>query len=247
MPRPRTKPIKTIAAVERALCVLDAFRNSSGSLSFSDVVAATGLLKTTVFRILLTLEEAGYIVRLQNGRLQLSAIFLHFAAAYRNSFRLEDYVLPVLHHLVEVTHESATLYVREGNQRLCLFRVDSRQPVRDVMQVGKLQPIDDTAPGLILREFLETSFPSDESLFQGMMRATIGKGSTPQVASVAGPVFNAEGLIGALSVSGPRERFADARITAIQVALSREALALSKRLGALGPKPAYLPSSARSG
>ena len=232
MARPRKKPIKTVAAVERALVVLDAFRKAPGSLSFTDIVSATGLLKTSVFRLLLTLQNAGYIVRLRDGRFQLGAVFMQFGMAYRQSFRLQDHIQPALERLVQATGESASFYVREGEQRLCLLRVDSRQAVRDVVRAGTVQPIDDTAASRVLREYRDVrDFHGALGENYGrLIKATIGKGSTPQVASVSAPVFGVEGLLGAITVSGPRGRFSPGAISMMKAYLSSEAAGLSVRL-----------------
>lgn len=230
--RPQKKPVKTVAAVERALLVLDAFRKAPGPLSFMDIVSASGLLKTSVFRLLLTLQNAGYVVRLPDGRFQLGAIFMQFGMAYRQSFRLEDHIQPALERLVQATGESASFYVREGERRLCLLRVDSRQSVRDVVPAGTVQPIDDTAASQILREFPSVRYlpGSNADDFGYLLKLTIGKGSTPQVASVSAPVFGVDGLLGAMTLSGPRERFSPAAINSMKAQLCKEAATLSGRL-----------------
>lgn len=240
MARPRKKPIKTVAAVERALVVLDAFRKASGSLSFTDIVSATGLLKTSVFRLLLTLQNAGYIVRLPDGRFQLGAVFMQFGMAYRQSFRLQDHIQPALERLVQATGESASFYVREGEQRLCLLRVDSRQAVRDVVRAGTVQPIDDTAASRILREYRDVRGFREAvgDNYGRLIKATIGKGSTPQVASVSAPVFGVEGLLGAITVSGPRGRFSASALSTMKAYLSSEAAGLSDRLSGVLKLPA---------
>lgn len=232
MARPRKNPIKTVAAVERALVVLDAFRKAPGSLSFTDIVSATGLLKTSVFRLLLTLQNAGYIVRLPDGRFQLGAVFMQFGMAYQQSFRLQDHIQPALERLVQATGESASFYVREGEQRLCLLRVDSRQAVRDVVRAGTVQPIDDTAASQLLREYsgVRDFRESVDRDYGRLIKTTIGKGSTPQVASVSAPVFGVEGLLGAMTLSGPRGRFTRDAISAMKAHLCSEAAGLSNRL-----------------
>ena len=223
------------------MLVLEAFRGGAPSLSLAEIVAATGLLKTTVFRILLTFEQAGYLIRLPNGRFQLGAIFMEFGMLCKQSFRLEDHVNPVLERLVEATSESASFYVRQGEQRLCLLRVESQQPVRDVASAGTLMPIDDTAASTVLRTYHDCQ--DARSLLGGsigsmleMTLATVGKGTTPQVASVAAPIFGTEGLLGAVSVTGPRERFSEEAIASIRRHVSAEAEGLSRKLLAI-PAP----------
>lgn len=240
--RPRKKPIKTVAAVERALVVLDAFRKVPRSLSFTDIVSATGLLKTSVFRLLLTLQNAGYVVRLPDGRFQLGAVFMQFGMTYRQSFQLQDHIQPVLERLAHATGESASFYVREGEQRLCLLRVDSPQAVRDVVRAGAVQPIDDTAASKVLRECRSVrdfrELIGDD--YGRLIKSTVGKGSTPQVASVSAPVFGVEGLLGAMTLSGPRERFLPGVISAMKAHLCKEAASLSDRLSGELKLPAVL-------
>ena len=223
--------VKPIAAVERALLVLDAFRRGPGTLSFTEIVAATGLLKTTVFRLLHTFQTSGYLIRLPDGRFQLSAVFMQLGTTYRQAFRLEDHIMPALQRLVIQTQESASFYIREGTQRVCLLRVDSQQMVRDVVPAGTVLPIDDTAASLILREY-ETYKPTETFLedTNKAIRMTVGKGSTPQIASVSAPVFGLEGLLGAISITGPRERFNPESVTEMKAALQEEASGLSARL-----------------
>ena len=249
MARPRKTPIKTVAAVERALRVLDAFKQPTGPLTFTEVVAATGLLKTSVFRLLLTLQNAGYLTRLPDGRFQLGAVFMQFGMAYRQSFRLEDHIHPALERLVQATGESASFYVREGEKRLCLLRVDSRQPVRDVAPAGTVQPIDDTASSQILREFCQVrDFRASAACrdYGRLLKSTVGKGSTPQIASISAPVFGVDGLVGAMTLSGPRQRFSPGAINAMKAHLCTEAAQLSGALSGAARLPAAAGASQRT-
>src|SRR5690606_412003 len=224
--------VKPVAAVERALVVLEAFKSHPTALTFTEVVAATGLLKTTVFRILHTLQEAEYIVRLPDGSFQLGAVFMQFSMVYQRSLRLQDHIPPVLKRLVELTEESASFYVREGEQRVCLYRVESQQMVRDVVPAGTVLPIDDTAASIVLRSYdklsdIPTLLAND---YDSMIHTTVGKGTTPQVASISAPVLNYEGLLGAISLTGPKERFTPDELLRMRQILCAEAWQLSKRL-----------------
>lgn len=59
-------------------------------------------------------------------------------AAVRRALRTVDLTLVGLCH----AKISASFHVRQGNQRLCLFRVDSPQPIRDHIRAGDLLPLD---------------------------------------------------------------------------------------------------------
>src|SRR5690606_30007867 len=121
-------------------------------LSLSELAKASGMVKPTVLRCLVSLERAGYIVRLDNARYQLGAKVMQLGATYRNNFRLEEHVLPVLKGLAAETLESAAFHIREGNQRLCLFRVQSPQAVRDYLPDVAVV-MDATATGIVLKSF----------------------------------------------------------------------------------------------
>ena len=113
-----------VNAVERALSILDAFIGD-GSRGLAELAKVTGLAKPTALRSLISLEKAGYIVRLNDGRYQLGAKTMQLGTTYQANFRLDQHVLPVLKWLTEQTLESAAFHIREKNSRLCLFRVDS--------------------------------------------------------------------------------------------------------------------------
>jgi hypothetical protein len=64
------------------------------------------------------------------------------AGAYQVTFRLTDYVRPVLRERVVQTGETAAFYVREGHRRICLYRHSSRQTFRHNVEKGAELPLD---------------------------------------------------------------------------------------------------------
>src|SRR3546814_17861408 len=70
---------------------------------------------------------------------------------YRRSFNLADYVLPRLRQLVSVSGECAGLYVREGEQRVCLHHVQPHRAVRLHVIEGKQFSLDVGAAGHVIR------------------------------------------------------------------------------------------------
>jgi DNA-binding IclR family transcriptional regulator len=232
-----------VTAVERALAILDGFIGD-GSRSLAELARLTGLAKPTILRSLVSLEKAGYVVRLEGGRYQLGAKTVQLATAYKYNFKLEQHVLPILKQLTEETLESAAFHIREKNNRLCLFRIDSPQVVRDVSQRVAPVPLDMTSTGRVLAT---AAWP--ESRDQSPMPAPVFVSSgvfDVLTASISTPVFGIDrALIGALTVSGPAQRFGQADIRAMALALVRAAHRLSLTLGApmppLSGKPNIVP------
>lgn len=225
---PAARKTQGVTAVERALAILDAFLGE-GSRGLADLAKATGLAKPTVLRALVSLERTGYIVRLSDGRYQLGAKTMQLGAAYRANFRLDQHVLPVLQWLAKTTLESAAFHIRERDSRLCLFRVDSPQLVRDVPRQAELVPLDATSTGRVLAG---AGWPGTDGDGRVLVYASSGVFDV-QTASISTAVFSVDqALAGALTISGPVERFARADIEAIARVLVAAAHGLSLVLGA---------------
>ena len=142
-----------VAAVDRALTLLSAFRETDGSLSLAELAGRTQLYKSTVLRLLASLEHARLVQRLEGGRYSLGSEVARLNAAYAASFSLDRLVLPVLRSLVAATRESAAYHVAQGDARVCLFRVDSPHAVRDHIKAGEVLPINRGSGGRVLMAF----------------------------------------------------------------------------------------------
>jgi DNA-binding IclR family transcriptional regulator len=199
--------IEGVSAVERALKVLTAFRRGDRALSLVDLADRTGLNKSTIMRLSASLESFGFLARTEDGTYRLDAECLRLGSLYQLSFELADHVRPALERLVDRTGETASFYVRRGGERLCLFRVESRQQIRLHVQPGDTRPMDRAAIAEVLRRY-EKGMPvggldADLPLFSS--------GTTDiHTASMAMPVFGNGGiLVGALAISGPVTRMTE--------------------------------------
>ena len=219
-------------ALLRGLAILDAFLGTGASCGLAELTRLTGLPKSSVLRSLGSLERAGYVVRLDAGRYQLGARVMLLGDAYRAHFRLEEHVLPALRALAEMTGETAAFQTREQDQRLTLFRVDSAQAVRVVENFASLQPLGNTATGLVL---MQSRWDEEVSRGRARVYATAGL-INPQTGSMATAIFGPEGrLMGSLTLSGPIERMVNADHLARAVQMTEVATRLSVALGALLP------------
>lgn len=228
-----------VAAVDRALTILDVFDEHDDALSLAELARRTGLYKSTLLRLAASLEQAGYLRRLDNGHFRLGPTLLKLGNLYQRSFRLEEYVTPVLRKLAETTGESASLYVREGDKRICLFRVNS--PMHRVLHyvtVGTKLPLETGAAGKVLLAFSEPEDPNLADVRQDLLVIS-SKNRKSETAAMACPVFSAhhptpQGFVGALSLAGPKTRFTPATMPDMRSALLQAAAELSEALGGNG-------------
>jgi DNA-binding IclR family transcriptional regulator len=194
------------AAVDRALTLLILFGRVQSALSLSELADQSRLYKSTVLRLLASLQHAGLVVHQEDGRYVLGPTVARLHATYLASFSLEAVVMPELRALVQRTTESAAYHIRQGEQRICLYRVDSTQPVRDHIKVGDVMPLDRGAGGRVLLAFAGAKGRLYEEIRRECFAVLKGD-RVPQLAGISAPVFDASGsLAGAVTLTMPKDR-----------------------------------------
>ncbi|WP_019655618.1 IclR family transcriptional regulator [Variovorax atrisoli] len=218
------------AAVDRALSLLSAFRPGDEALSLAQFAERTQLYKSTVLRLLASLEHARLIRRQDDGRYALGMEIARLHGLYTASQSLDRIVLPVLRALVAATGESAAYHVRQPQGvswvRLCQFRVDSSHVVRDHVRAGDLLPNDRGAGARVLIAF----GPQDElprgtkerKLYDTIRAqgwcALVGD-RTAELAGISAPVLHADGsLAAAVTLTMPTHRYDEGYIEPVRAA-----------------------------
>ena len=218
-----------VAAVERALAILGAFRDGDTSLTLHEIAQRTDLYKSTILRLAGTLERRGCLLRLDDGSYQLGPTLVRWGSLCLASVRIETHVTPVLERLSAETGESATFYTRHGEARMCLARVDCTRSVRDHVRVGDILPLQRGAGGRVLVAFDPANARARAP--QSMLIVTVRERDA-EGAGMAAPVFGPGGsLRGAISLSGPATRFTDAALPKFAKPLLAAAADLTTRLG----------------
>jgi DNA-binding IclR family transcriptional regulator len=234
MPRyPTTPPKKSsakaggVAAVDRALMLLAAFREADRALSLVELTERTQLVKSTALRLLASLIHFGLIQKLEDGRYALGPEVARLQSIYTATFSLEGLVMPVLRDLVDRTRESAAFHVRQGDLRVCLHRIDSPQPIRYHVQVGETLPLDRGAGGRLLMAFSGAKGALYDKIRKKGVAALVGDRS-PDLAGISAPVFSAGGkLAGAVTLTMPASRFRKVQLAPVKKA----ARTISEKLG----------------
>ncbi len=219
-----------VAAVDRAVVIMQAFTRQRPVLSLAEMARVTGLYKSTILRLLGSLEAALFVVQRADGNYQLGPGLLEMASIYQESFDLRQFVQPVLEDLVARTSEGASFFIRQDDSQLCLFRVDGLQNIRDHnIRVGDRRPLDHGAAAESLRRFENNPGP-----FHMAELTTVSFGKVnPEMAAVAAPVFGAgDEMVGVITLSGPITRFTSDYVAQLSPILVRAATELSRTLGA---------------
>ena len=228
-----------VAAVHRALSILDAFTEADQKLGLAELAKRTGLYKSTLLRLAKSLEKFGYLIRSEDGSYHLGSKVLFLGSLYQRSFRTSEFVPPVLRQIVEELHEGASFYVRDADQRVCLHRIDAHRAVRDSVHEGDRLPLTVGAAGHVILAFNGRSGEKYDEIRKNMYAASYGE-RDPETAAIACPVFGIDQkFVGALSISGPRYRIEELGVKRVLPVLFKHAHALTRTLGGNPELPAF--------
>jgi IclR family pca regulon transcriptional regulator len=138
-----------VEALARGLDVLTCFDADHRSMSLTEVATAAGLARPTARRLLLTLEELGF-VRSSGGTFALTPKVLTLGMAYVGSLGLWDIARPHLEALVAVTGESSSMAQLDGSDIVYVARVSVPKIIALRVEVGTRFPAGQTSQGKVL-------------------------------------------------------------------------------------------------
>jgi len=203
-----------VIAVTRALQIMEAFRIGERQLPLAELSRRTGLHNSTVLRLARTLALNDFMVQGEEGQWRLGPAAGWLGARYQAGFDINDVVEPTLRALSQDTRESASFYVREGQERACISRVEGPQSVRHHVRIGMRLPLNLGAPGRVILAFSGEPGSVYEEIRRRGYHVSLGE-REPQVSSVAAPVFGLNWkLLGSMCISGPTSRLSQDKLEA---------------------------------
>lgn len=219
-----------VEAVERALSIVSALGGTAVPLSLKELALKTGITKPTILRLAVSLERYGYLLRDTTGRYRLGPTLWRLGSAYRQNLELEPIIRPALQALVALTQESASFWVARGDERICLYRVNSPRSARSHVDEGEASPLDRGSGGHVVAYGTGRPTLLSSEIATHHVVATFGE-RDPDVASVSAPVYGPnDEFIGALTLAGILNRF-EPQVPAFKVIVRQAAAAVSRQLG----------------
>jgi IclR family KDG regulon transcriptional repressor len=237
----------TVRAVERALDILLCFTGKS-ELSLTEITARVELNKSTVFRLIASLEKKGFLMRnADNEKYRLGYRLWELSA---HLTRVDDpavMLLPEMERLRDTLDETVSLYVRDGKERVRIQAVESNQTIRRVAPIGARLPLSVGASSKILVAYADPetqieilnqskwpdNIDKEQYMLQLLQIQQLGYATSIEereigTAAIAAPIKNNAGkLVAALSVSGPSGRLSIEKMREFAPLLSEYA----KRMG----------------
>jgi DNA-binding IclR family transcriptional regulator len=162
-----------VGVLDKTAAVLGALE--SGPASLAQLVQVTGLARPTAHRIAVALERHRLLARDAQGRFILGPRIAELAAAAGED-RLLAVAQPVLVALRDLTGESAQLYRRQADSRICVAAAERATGLRDTVPVGSALPMSAGSAAQVLLAWEEP-----ERLHRGLRGARFSAASLAQV------------------------------------------------------------------
>ena len=214
----RDKGSYSIQAVENALDLLEALSEGDEEMRISQLSERLDMNKTSVFRLLATLEGRGYVEREPaSGKYRLGLSAFEIAQKFLSRMVFLQQARPIMDQLARECNEAVYLVLRRKQEVLFLAMADVSQQVKIVSLIGRRYSLEAVAAGRTLLAFQKMSAEQDRnhaSLTEAeVLKAqqqgylcdvdALGEG----IASVAAPVLGSGGRVhGALCLVGPTYR-----------------------------------------
>jgi DNA-binding IclR family transcriptional regulator len=236
-----------VRSVQRALDILALLTAERPIVTIREIVDATGLAKTTVIRLVSTLEQAGLLWATTGGYMAGPGLW-RWAHLAQRTWELPPETLRAMRDLAARQRETVNVYVVRDIYRVCIAQQESPQPLRHVVHVGDELPLwagatakvllRDAGPALLERVARSSPYGPghvrrlrewiDEAAVRGF---AVSHGEREEgLSAVAAPILGRSGsVVAALSLSGPTLRFTEPRVAEFAADLKRIARDLSER------------------
>jgi IclR family acetate operon transcriptional repressor len=236
---------RQVAAVQRAIAILDELALARTELGTNEIARRTGINVSTISRILATLVAGGLVEHVSStGRYRLGIGVVRLANAVHEGLDVRSLARPYLEELGKLVRETVTLSVPGEHEAFTLDFVQSRLTVRSVAEVGRASVAHATAVGKVflahggkLGPGQLTAFTDRTTVDRAVLDVEIAQvkergwaqalGEREEdLNAIAAPVHDRAGRLTAiLGIQGPAVRFSPrAMRAAVELLLDRTAL-----------------------
>lgn len=247
---------QSVRAVERALDIMLCFSREEPTRSLTQIAEAVQLSKTTVHRLLTTLESKRFITRDKaTGLYRLGFRLIEMASLVLQDIELQRWAVPYLQRLSSQYDETVDMSILEGSHVMYLEVIESSQRVKIAAAVGQRLPAYFTASGKAILAFLpqKTVLPIlEKNLAEGNslvkrtipeMLASLGEirergyaiaeeEYEPDINAVAAPLFDADhNPIASIAIVGPSFRLSRNRLPEMGEAIMQLTHDISQEVG----------------
>ncbi|WP_252503509.1 IclR family transcriptional regulator [Sporosarcina sp. Marseille-Q4943] len=241
--------------VVRSMDILNLFIDHA-ELTFQEIIEISGIPKTSVYRMLMSLEEMGLVEKGADAKYRLGLLFLQFGHLVSSRIDIRQIAYPIMQELHKDVEEAINLIVRQGDEAIYIEKVDIHQKVRLYTAIGRRSPLYAGACSRVILSFLrdheidaylETielhSFANgtitDKDLLYETIRMARMNGYTLSnselenyTSAIAAPIFDHRGdVVAGISIAGIEANYQDENIPVLAAKAIEAAGKISRQLG----------------
>jgi len=256
-PRKNSKPVKSLI---KALCILDALGDCPGGLGITELSEILKSPKSTVHRLVATLETVGYVFfDLPTSKYVLGMRVAKLGVQLSQQSQLLTFGVPALEQLTRECKEASHLAIMEGAEVVYISHEEIKEPIRVSFGMGHRAPVYCTAGGKVFLAGLSNSeiltLYKNKKKFEHRTQRTLttledllseiaavrkegiaydNEEYTPGLCCIAAPVRDfSSRTIAAISLSMMKRRMTAERKAIFKEALLQASAELSEKLGFL--------------
>lgn len=252
---PQAQPGRTVPAIRRTLAVFELLAHSRRSLTLSEISRRLELPKSSVYRILTTLEEEACVHRnRETERFSLGVKLMALSRAALEGAELREQAMPLLMRLQQKTGLTVHMAILEHRQAVLIAKLEPLAAPGVGTWVGRAMDLNSTAAGKALiahlpqseiaRHFRSRAFVRHnqrtivdlarlERELAGVRECGYALDNEEDelgVRCVGAPVIHGDRVIAAVSVAGSLDQVSDARLGFLAMWVKQIAMSISARL-----------------
>lgn len=259
----------TVPALQRGLQLLMQFSREDRELTGAELSRRLQLPRASVFRMLHTLEQMGFVERAGDGNsYKLGLAVLRLGFELLASMELTEHGRPVIESLRDRCGYAAHLVVRDGREVVFIAKASGHNSMFQSVQVGARLPAHATVLGRLLLSDLDLAAlrqlypdeplkaytprtPTTVEQLKALIDADRANGYGVSqggfetgISTIAAPVFNDRGEVAAVvSITVPGQRIDEQRLPALVDDVRTAAAQLTERISHLPHRGAWAPKS----
>jgi len=150
------KKVEKSSSVDKSLIVLQQLCKEPFKYTMTDLSQKTKINRTTIYRILNTLEDRGLVIKTKVDKLYKIGPFAYeMGSIYLNNFRFKDSIYPILDKISHETKESVGFAIRDGERVISLYEIEIDQPMKMNYRPGIIYPMNRGCYGKCLMAYYD--------------------------------------------------------------------------------------------
>lgn len=246
---------KNNKTVVRSMDILNLFIDHP-RLTFQEIIDLSGIPKTSVYRMLMSLEEMEFLEKGPDSKYRLGLLFLKFGHLVSSRLDIRQVAFPIMQELHDDVDEAINLIVRQGDEAIYIEKIDTNQKVRLYTAIGRRSPLYAGAcsrvilsflPNPEIQQYLESvelksfamgTITDKERLYELIWKAqedgyTISHSELENhTSAIAAPIFDHKGdVVAGISIAGIEANYQNENVPQLAAKAMEAAGKISERLG----------------